>query len=423
MAKVKNDSVAAIMERFAFILFAPVLNFCRDDQTGSEKNLEELQGLLVKGYDPSKGVCSVMLPDSVPNWDTLLKAEMERRRELWEHLKGSRNTDPIPVDVFEEMFTHNGKLLEPKYAANMCFQRGSVFFDAQVERRKLARNPAEMDEQAKSGNDGSLRDLWPICVKHYADEGERISDQLGENTQKNRGATALTDLQQLRVGKLFWDKCYPQIRFRKEFTSDTIGQKIYYICELDARFPSLKILDRLRKTPEAEDYLPFSSMKHTDLTHLAHATDPDYGRSKAEQTAIKNNQFLKESETFPHGVKHPAPQAVVVDYFNRLKSGPITKAMMKRTEMQALIKQCGSEVIGAAVRGILENDADNFAPYLLCKHEHNLVCEIHRVGGKDGLEQARVALESILAAYNAQYEQARQEATVGVKVNGEAVSV
>src|SRR5437667_564047 len=97
--RIKSDSVAAVMERFAFILFAPSLNKCRDGAVATDANFKELIGLLIKGYDVTKGVASVFTPETAQSlgidWDELLKNEMELRRNLWEDLKGSRNTEPL----------------------------------------------------------------------------------------------------------------------------------------------------------------------------------------------------------------------------------------------------------------------------------------------------------------------------------------
>ena len=424
--RIKSDSVAAVMERFAFILFAPSLNKCRDGAVATDANFKELIGLLIKGYDVTKGVASVFTPETAQSlgidWDELLKNEMELRRNLWEDLKGSRNTEPLPLEVFEEMYVHNGKLIEPKYLANMCFQRGSVFFKSMVERRKLATDDTyaklartTIEEQARSGNDGSLRDLWPVTIRSYADEGERISDQLNENTGKNRGATPLSDLAQLKIATIYWDLCYPQTRFRKEFSSDTMGQKLYYICELNARFPSLRIVERMRTDAASEQNLPFTSCKHTDLTDLAHATDPDYGRTVFEQKSIGKNQFLLKSESFPDGVKHPAKGDVVEDYFRRLKNGPITPPIMKRKEMLDIIKQSGNDVIKDTVRAILENNMDHFQGHLNAKHEHNLLCEIQRLGG---LERANRVLTVLLSELQSEYAETRSQ-IAPAEVNGQ----
>jgi hypothetical protein len=178
---------------------------------------------------------------------------MERLSLRWAALKGSDVETTYVKDgktivasasevlrVFEENFTHKGKLIEPEFDCVFGFQRGNALLGAMVLRFKL-------------GIKGEY--TVPCILKEFPTNYDRVQACVMENTGKVAGAklidthwpslvhaavalqTACKD-----TGEVFKEiDCIRTISGGAEKVKRGTGQKAYYIAALNARFPDLQL--------------------------------------------------------------------------------------------------------------------------------------------------------------------------------------
>src|SRR5215471_2529478 len=279
---------------------------------------------------------------------------MEERKARWDALKNANTPDDVVKrSVFESLFVRNNKLVEPKYQGNAGFRRASCFEAAMLDRFR--------DTQV-SEND-KLRELIPVILRTYVDDAERIIDQQLENAIQSVGTVAVPDMDKLRITKKLFDMGKRQIEIRRLYT-DTTGQKLFGICQIDNYWRNLKIFERLLKGDNDPDHIPFGPIRHADLGKMNNRKEVDDKR-KAGKTLSEKERVLE-----------PLPESEVARYFADLRKGSEGNAakIMKKGEIESLSKNHAVHWFRVAGTAVFDNSISGMIPYI----EHSDALNLHK---------------------------------------------
>jgi hypothetical protein len=74
---------------------------------------------------------------------------------------------------------------------------------------------------------------------------EELEIAIAENTKKMAGAKRMVDADVFNGAKMLFDENLPEARLRESFPTGT-AQKVFGICRADARYPEVKLVDRIK---------------------------------------------------------------------------------------------------------------------------------------------------------------------------------
>lgn len=199
---------------------------------------KQLAGALIDGWKPSLGVIGVY---------KLSKEQqaqgVKERTAIRESLKAAEEDFSVTYEqkqitvsasdclrAWEGIFlTDKGKIIVPQYGQVFGFRRKLVLPEVNAVRRKL-KKPAI--------------DALPVHLKTYENDLERYEDCITENTQKNVGTRALSNVDRVHAAQKLFFEGSTQSNMRKVF-KDGMGQKLYALCTLDKNHASLNIVERV----------------------------------------------------------------------------------------------------------------------------------------------------------------------------------
>lgn len=354
-----NKIAAALVVPFCEVYWHKPNNICRSEEAS---NLGNLTYDLALGWKITEGAIPVVaIPDSER------EACLSERGQRWEELKSPGHE--VELAVFEQLFTRGGKLVEPCYSGRACFQRGSVYFQAMVLRRKGAHVRNE-----KSDPEEVIHDV-PVALREYANESEMLFEQVFENVGKERSTSKISDRDKLRTAYIFFGLGKNQTFLRQLYT-DTMGQKLYHFLLLNVRYPDLKLYERALLTPDAPEAINLKKLRHNELGSL----NGRYVESK------NGHRKLKPGQT-------PLTRQEVEQHINdRLSGGSNAPKSMTRANMEALAEQNEVKVIQRALSVVLDDDTDVIAKDSLHVAAYNTVTDAIDNGVGPEMERILVAL-------------------------------
>lgn len=322
--------VVTIAAVFAEIYWHPTRNKAR--AVASSKR-DELRASLRNGWWSDQSVKVENIGSAVPisgeEGIDFVKAAMDSRQAEWDKLKADQSPDGIvKLKVFEDLFMdEKDKLIVPKYLAVHSFQRGSVYFEAMILRRKSL----EKDEKP-------ILTFVPIEMVKVSTEAKLREFQMQENEGKLTGREGVSDADRLNNARYFYGFGYTQADMRRIF-KDSMGQKLFAICKLDSIYPDLRFIDRLLSPPEMEDSLPFGPFRHGDLIKKA---------ARSDVSTLPKGETLLTKEDF----------ALYLTSTKQGRADGNKPKIMARDQIEGLSKQSPSNEVRNIAKAIVENNVD-----------------------------------------------------------------
>lgn len=151
--------------------------------------------------------------------------------------------------TWQELYTEKGKIVAPKYANVMAYRRLSVFALGLAARHKF-------DKEAK------VQEVIPLNIKHYDKVEDSYGDCVTENTRKSDGIKTLDWKDMVFSGKALFTALYKEARFREIYKVGT-AQKLYRFLQLDAKYPSLKLTEKVMA-----DEIPVASCDKEEMKEM-----------------------------------------------------------------------------------------------------------------------------------------------------------
>lgn len=305
---------------------------------GSESEVAKIQASLVREGWRMNGDGVIEVEKITDEWKTRAIKDLT---EKWELLKAKVETDKKnypALHAFEANRVTKGKIIVPKYMGVSGNRRASV-----LDAANAARYSAEPSLP--------LITEIPVIVQVFANDKERVIAQCLENMGKLEGFAKMSEKDMLRASQTILAKGGIQDDLRRAFTATT-GQKLYGILTLNARFPKVRLLERLVSTDAtAPDHLRYGPIPGPKLPNLVLRSDP---------TALaKENAKLK---TAGKG-QLEALTAESLEEFLGTKKVNEPKIMDKKN-IAALETQNPNVVVQRVAKAVTGNDTDPLNKYI-----------------------------------------------------------
>jgi len=167
------------------------------------------------------------------------------------------------ADSVEKVWKEN----EPKYGGNMGYRRGYAMLGACHVRQWTS--------------PGDYRFAIPVTVIAKQSELDRLSAHLFENTGKQAGCSILRPLDYLKAAIQVVAAGGQEATLVKANVKRGTAQKVFALASLNARFPTLKLADRLfadepvmrkgqhKHAYKAGCFIPFGCLETAKLRHMA----------------------------------------------------------------------------------------------------------------------------------------------------------
>lgn len=301
------------------IVAFPNHNYSRPDGDlfPSEQNFADLVRALAPGWDAILSVVALTPLDEkdVQAAKKVQEAVLQSHKESTEDLKikiDGKTITVSPADRYvaaQELFAPKGKVLTPKYEIVAGFRRFAALVVIRAVQKKMEDRP-------------TLIEQLPATITTYGSEVDRRYASIRENGAKTEGVLKLTHAQQLVSSKGIFQLGARQVDFRNAYgVKPGTSQKMHRICQLDAKHPSLGIIEKAASNKELWDAF--------DKEVVKNFLDEDAGADKVAA-------FLK------------AP-----------REGKSNKAkMMARTKIEAYATQCGVKIVAAVCLAIINDDVN-----------------------------------------------------------------
>ena len=312
-------------------------------KTGDYGNLDSLKESLVNTGWQLTGDGTIEC-EKLP--EHLKARAFDERSSRWLELQTQAKVDPkklVDLSVFEELYTKNGKIVEPEYLGISGNRRSEVFFDAMVIRRS-AQQP--------------ISDEIPVMVKHYDSPLDRLSEQMRENEWKLVGFKQPSPVDKLLAAKEAIELGASQARVRELF-KDGMGIKLWWIVELNARFPELRIVERMQLDPKDPEFVNVQSAKFDDLQKLGLRSNPEALaahngkiREKMEISGSSEEEILSKQSA-------PISASEVDSYFRGKREGGNADKIMKKETIENLSKNSPSSVARDCFKSVMTNNTDH----------------------------------------------------------------
>ena len=331
---------------------------------GSESELKKLQASLVRdGWreDANGTLLAVVITDE---WKAKAVEVLTAR---WEELKEKVKTDSKVqslLTVFEANRVKGTKVIVPKFMLDSGNRRNSVLDAANVDRYE-AKQP--------------LIQEFPIIVRHFGSEIERIVAQMLDNTGKKEGFALPSEKDMLLCGQVILQKGGIQDDIRKAFGATT-GQKIYGILTLNNLFPTVNLLNRIIATdPKDPTFLRYGPIKGPALPNLVKRATPT-------ELAKENDKRITA------GLEVVKPlTAEDLETFLGSKTINLPK-IMERKNIEALSQNSPVNIGKAFAKSVVDNNTDGLNKYIAHAGVYNAVETLCDKGIGPDLEAILVSL-------------------------------
>lgn len=249
--------------------------------------------------------------------------------------------------VLRKLFCNDkNEVMRPALFGNSCFRRGLLFPQSQVQRLAVLSKPEGKDMVS---GDFDIQTSLNVLVKQYANEVERLEDQLLENEKKTEGRKDVSFVTKLMAAMaLFVAGCKESV-LRNTFKAGT-GQKLFGILKVNSLVPSVNLVERIK--------LP------TD--------DPNYVNGSALNPAKLRAFYAKPGEK---DYQEPTP-ANVEAYLAAVKAGQINEPKVAdKNTMKALGEQNPNPRVRRLVAAYLAADLTTVGPLMAATAAHDEIVE------------------------------------------------
>jgi hypothetical protein len=312
---------------------------------GSESELKKLQTSLVRdGWreDANGTLLAVPITDE---WKARAVTELAAK---WEELKEKVKTDSKAqslLTVFEANRVKGTKIIIPKFMLDSGNRRNSILDAANVDRYE-AKQP--------------LITEFPIIVRHFESEKDRIIAQMLDNMGKLEGFNKPNEKDMLLCGQVILQKGGVQNDIRTAFGATT-GQKLHGILTLNTLFPTVNLLNRIINT-DAKDpsYLRYGPISGSALPGLVKRATP-------KELAKENDKRITA------GLDAIQPlTAEGLETFLGTKTVNQPK-IMERKNIEALSQNNPCNVGKAFAKSVMDNNTDGLNKYIAHAGVYNAV--------------------------------------------------
>ncbi len=395
-----KQEMHSIIVRFAQVTWFPDLNLARQTGNyGKDTELKRLREDMARDgwWKNVNGTCEADKINS--DWCRgRLQQTMTDRQETWAAKKVAARTDPSKVgelEVFEQVFTENGKLIHPTYIGITGNRRASQFFDALVLRSRLADNDEFLDAEGKVKNPNfkmalPFDDTLPITVKDYSNPLFRLEEQTRENLGKNQNFYAGGPVDHLLIAKSMLSLGANQNKLRTAFGASN-GVRYYYLCLFNSKYPSLQIINRMKMNEKsaASFGLDFKS-DFINITQVKYPKMQEFGQRLDPRTLEKYNDDNVGKKGFPM----PLLTEKEVDAYLRNPSvvedkGP--KALDKNG-IEEIAKIHDNKVVKMVAERIATNNANAMTGLDIIAPGCNILVSLQEQGDYVGAEKILLAL-------------------------------
>lgn len=324
---------------------------------GSENETKKLFGsMLTEGWR--------MNGDGVIEVEKITQPWLEKAMGIlttkWEKLKAD-GKDALPaLHVFETLRVHKGKLIQPKWMGISGNRRFSILDEV-----NLARYTAEPSQP--------LIAKVPVIERVFESEKDRLVAQMLENFGKMEGFARPTEKDMLLFGRLLLSKGGTQQDLRKAFTATT-GQKVYGVLTLDARFPSVELVNRIIKLPEDDPRkLKYGPIPGAALPNLVLRSD------KGELVKENAKRRTKGEPEFA-----PLTVELLEEFVTGTKNRGTNEAkMMDKDSIKTIAEQNQNVVVKTAFQSIINRNSDLLNPYIAHADAFNALDSLVKVAGPE----------------------------------------
>jgi hypothetical protein len=250
--------------------------------------------------------------------------------------------------VFETIHVVKGKLKKVKYLADWAFRRNARMLYANAIRLVLGKE---------------LITEIPAVINEWDNEKQRIEQNILENERKTEGMLKPSHADSMAAALLMYREGLNQAAFRRTFKDGT-GQKLWYLCQIDQKFPKLNITSDFVNGVEGAlvtSYSPYSTKKL--------------------------NGLLEKGIT----------DSKVKEYLSNPKEGGNEPKMAQKSDIKGLA-QHGVNIIRETAEAIISNDVGKVRSY------------------NDFCEEINAAVEAIVAGKKIVFEKNAEPNTKKTKV-------
>lgn len=234
----------------------PSQDYGSDDESETK---DTLSSLAANGWIDQKSINCFLLSDEQKEAAVLYRTDRLKALEE-ESAKDQESRDLL--FVLRRLWTDgNGKVITPEVGNNMGFRRMRLYPKSQVFRMRI-----KPEDRAQSETD--ILTQIPVNVKNYADENDRVADQLIENEREGVGKKEVSFLAKLTASKPLFDAGRNEAFFRKVVFKDGVGQKIFSILKVNALQPAARIMERVVLPETDVEYIPAQSLNPSVMRPL-----------------------------------------------------------------------------------------------------------------------------------------------------------
>lgn len=298
----KKPAIASVFVRFAECFSVLGLNAGRPTENYGDKNQKKDLLLSLASFCWRDDTNSLALVDNVSNTWTVTKKdedgkevveqvklkdlaakEMEQRSTDWTYKKeqavrSTKEADKVALKAFEALFVENGKLIPIKYIVVTGNRRWSMYLEAMEMRLQLIDPHTITPSDPKGRTYTDISDQIPVQIKDFSDELTRIRQQIAENEDKTQGYLPPSPVDQLVQARRIMRLGGTQQKLRDTFKPG-VGDKLYHIIRYDAKYPHLRIIERMLQSPDTDGYIPVSAIRYQDLQTM-HQTETEVDLAK-----------------------------------------------------------------------------------------------------------------------------------------------
>lgn len=346
----------AITVNFASVIWFKDYNFARlSGDYGTDAQLKTVHDSLVS-QDWLMDDNGIIKVEALPA--DLVERAINSRLMEYEGLKNLAKLDPatklIEVETFELLYCDaNKKIITPQYLAITANRRSTQVFKAKVERRRQ-KLPIGVE--------------LPVIVMKFANTLERIRAQVTENEQKMTGYKEMGELDRVLAAQIIFQQGGTEADVTREFKRGT-AQKLWGIVRLDARWPNVEIINRMKLEPTNPRYIGNGLDKEV-LRNLVI-------RSNSDELAAFNDKQVK----FGKEKALPADESIVETYVSNPKAGGRQSTpTLKRETKENLAANSPNVLVKKVFEADLANNTEILEPFRVNAAGFNMLYDIILAG-------------------------------------------
>lgn len=371
MAKLQAESTIRVA--FGRVAWFPDLNVRQEKfsaDSGTSKTL--IRSFANSGFDHVNERVVVSPIELLWPEKELAKRAVEERTAEIARLEAAGVTNQeahMLAVVYKKLYTHNGKVIVPDLLGCTGNRRSMCFPLAMVLKVKEAGVNADVDKL--------IDDQISVLVMHFASPMEREIAQIRENEHKALGFEKLSIADKLHGAKELFELGANNSVMRNAF-KDSEGQKLWHLCNLNQRWPKVRIFERLLADPtKVPDALNYTSIPFKDLPVLSarsSQSDLDDWNRKEEAKGNARLDLLTETTLDEQLVKLAGG------------GGPKPKKIMSADQINGVCGQNPIKVIQTLGDVIKTHNTELLKPFLGAAPSINVITDLAKDSDFESLQ-------------------------------------